>query len=548
MYKASVEKFEFVRENRILHLAQNSRMSSFASLFLIALYFFTLSNEMQISQLQVIAASCLSLCLVLRLYKAFNVQENWHLHFSMLSFFVAAGWAATFILVFSAAGSNPKVLLISFTVMAGLISSASYSLSISKRDYLLFILLILAPLFYMFNWNYQGTTFQMSGNFILGLFFLYLVQQRVILEGNWLEQVMKNFELQKMMNLFPGGIAVLRGGLYVRSNSYFEQLLKERKTSSSVVKFLEMIKQFSDEKKERRLQLEWSLPCHDVSKTHFVSVENIETFEGLETVVAVVDIDQYKKIETENTLHKAHLEQNAKMAALGVMSSGLAHEINNPLATILGRVQLMQLQIKNSAIFHDPSFPAEKFTNSLTVIDKTVKRISKIIKGLRSFARDTEGDPFEVASLQEIIETTLSFCETRIQNSGIQFDNLIQEPILIECRPTEISQVLLNALNNSFDAIANLENKWIKLESENLNGSVVIKITDSGPGISENVREKLMIPFFTTKDVGSGTGLGLSLSKGIIESHGGQFYFNHECKNTQLMIVLPYQRRQAQAS
>ena len=544
MHKINSEKAEFINLSRTMQLAKSSRIASFASLFLGPLYFAALSNQIQFSRFQILAGALLGFALLLRLIQSFQTNKNWRIHFSILSFFVAAGWASTFLLAFMEAIENPQVLLVSFSVIAGLITSASYSLAISKRDYIPFVFLILLPLLYMFNQSHLDSTFQVSGNLIIGLFFLYLLQQRATLETNWLDQRMMNFELQKMMNLFPGGIAVLKSGVYVRSNAYFEDLLKERRNSSSVVKFLELIKQFSDEKKEKRLQLEWTLPNQSVSKVHFVSVENIETLEGLETVVAVVDIDQYKRIETENTLHKAHLEQNAKMAALGVMSSGLAHEINNPLATILGRVQLMQLQIKNSAIFHDPSFPAEKFTNSLTVIDKTVKRISKIIRGLRSFARDTEGDPFEVASLQEIIETTLSFCETRIQNSGIRFDNLIQDPILIECRPTEISQVLLNALNNSFDAIANLENKWIKLETESLNESVVIKITDSGPGISESVREKLMIPFFTTKDVGSGTGLGLSLSKGIIESHGGQFYFNHECKNTQLVIVLPFQKKQ----
>lgn len=539
---------QFINESKIDHLTKGSRLSSFTSLVLVALYFAAINSITTISSYFMIACSVLFTSLMARLIYSYFSGKNWSFIFSLLSFFVSVSWSSVFLIAFSLPSESYKIILLSLIVIAGLISSSSYSLAISKRDFLGFNLFVLLPILYLFNLSDSNSTFQIIGNLIVVLFFSYLVQLRSNIEQNWFEQRMKNYELQKLMNLFPGGIAVLKSGLYVRSNTYFEILLKERKNSSSVFKFLEMIKQFSDAREEKRLQLEWTLPSQSESKIHFVSIENIETYDGLETVVAIVDIDQYKKIESENNLHKAHLEQNAKMAALGVMSSGLAHEINNPLATILGRVQLMQLQIKNSAIFHDPSFAAEKFTNSLNIIDKTVKRISKIIKGLRSFARDTEGDPFERASLKEVIETTLSFCETRIYNSGIQFDNHIQDPIEIDCRPTEISQVLLNALNNSFDAIESHDHKWIKLEAENQNDSIIIKITDSGPGISENVREKLMIPFFTTKDVGSGTGLGLSLSKGIIESHGGQFYFNHECANTQLVIVLPTRNRLVKAS
>ncbi len=108
-------------------------------------------------------------------------------------------------------------------------------------------------------------------------------------------------------------------------------------------------------------------------------------------------------------------------------------------------------------------------------------------------------------------------------------------------RPTQISQVLLNLLNNSFDAIEERAEKWIRVRFEiNSNKKIlIIKVTDSGDGIPNEIVHKMMNPFFTTKDIGKGTGLGLSISKGIIEEHGGHLIYNAQSKNTEFVVELP---------
>jgi C4-dicarboxylate-specific signal transduction histidine kinase len=232
-------------------------------------------------------------------------------------------------------------------------------------------------------------------------------------------------------------------------------------------------------------------------------------------------------IDTEGKLITA-----AKMAALGEMAGGIAHEINTPLGTIaLVADQLSEMVLENT----DPQLLAKQ----LEIILKTVKKISIIIQGLRTFSRDGSKDTLETAPLKEIIENTLSLCAEKFKHASIKVQlDPIPDDMTIQCRPVQISQVLINLLNNSHDAILSREQKWIKISVERKNDSVQISVTDSGEGISEKVRNKIFQPFFTTKDIGKGTGLGLSISKGIVESHNGQLSIDADCKNTRFVLSL----------
>ncbi len=107
------------------------------------------------------------------------------------------------------------------------------------------------------------------------------------------------------------------------------------------------------------------------------------------------------------------------------------------------------------------------------------------------------------------------------------------------CRPVQISQVLVNLLSNSFDAIEKCSEKWVKLEVQTESGWINFRIKDSGRGIPEHLMQKIMLPFFTTKEIGKGTGLGLSISKGIMESHGGKLELDPSQPNTCFILKFP---------
>lgn len=221
-----------------------------------------------------------------------------------------------------------------------------------------------------------------------------------------------------------------------------------------------------------------------------------------------------------------------KMATLGEMASGVAHEINNPLAVIAGRAALMKKRLQETT-------EAENHQVDIEKIESQVLRISKIISGLRLFSRTSDNDSKEPTSMRKIIEDSIELVEERYLKNKVKIKVLPFEDVIIVCRHIEIIQVLMSILNNAFDAVLPLETKWIQLSITKEGRQVLIRVTDSGQGIDPQVVDKMMTPFFTTKEVGKGTGLGLSIAKGIIEEHGGQLNYNDQSPNTEFIIALP---------
>lgn len=225
--------------------------------------------------------------------------------------------------------------------------------------------------------------------------------------------------------------------------------------------------------------------------------------------------------------------QKAKLTSLGEMAGGVAHEINNPLAIISGKIALLIKAIDKDQ--YDP----EEFKSSLLKISQTTDRIAKIVRSLKTFSRTNEQDPLIPTPLNEIIDQTLEICQEKFKSSPVSLTVNSIPNVKINCRESQIVQVLLNLLSNALDAVEKLDEKWVDINVMEINGEfVVIRITDSGQGIPESIANNIMLPFYTTKDVGKGTGLGLSISKGIIEDHNGKFYLDKLCPNTCFVIEM----------
>jgi signal transduction histidine kinase len=155
---------------------------------------------------------------------------------------------------------------------------------------------------------------------------------------------------------------------------------------------------------------------------------------------------------------------------------------------------------------------------------------------MKKISRDSSQDPLEDTSLNLLIEDARDFMAEKFKSREIDFIvNLPREDVIVSCRTVEISQVLLNLLNNSFQAID--DKGWVRIDVI-IEPRIRIIITDSGPGIASELQDKIFQPFFTTKDVGLGTGLGLSISRKMIEGHNGTLRLNPEAKNTQFIIEL----------
>lgn len=222
------------------------------------------------------------------------------------------------------------------------------------------------------------------------------------------------------------------------------------------------------------------------------------------------------------------LIQSAKMSALGEMAASIAHEINNPLSII----HFHATNLKESGL---PA-PAVELVEK---IDATSSRIARIVSGLRAFARGDALDELQSVPLENVINETLELCRIRQKKHRILLlvDNVPKDAFL-RCRPTQIAQILLNLLNNAFDAVENVGEPWVGVEIKVTAETITIAVADNGGGIPAEIRERIMQPFFTTKEVGKGTGLGLSIAHGIASAHGGKLQLDSS-EQTRFVLTLP---------
>lgn len=231
---------------------------------------------------------------------------------------------------------------------------------------------------------------------------------------------------------------------------------------------------------------------------------------------------------------RAQAISKAKFAAIGEMASGIAHEINNPLAVIdgLGR-QLRELEAEKRKA--NPTVLAH-----LSTIEKMVGRITAITKGLRTFSRQSDRDPLAPVVLSSLIAEAAAIFGARAEREGADFEIIAPTAHLrVSGRSSELLQVLINLLNNALDATEGMAERKVQLRVRQIDGVVELSVRDSGPGVPQALRESVFLPFFTTKEVGRGTGLGLSISKRIIEDHGGHLILDPSQPSTTFVVELP---------
>jgi two-component system, NtrC family, sensor kinase len=221
---------------------------------------------------------------------------------------------------------------------------------------------------------------------------------------------------------------------------------------------------------------------------------------------------------TEQRLLEAQIIQNDKMASIGQLVSGVAHELNNPLTSIAG---LAELLLERPA---HPELPREH----LRVIHDQAERAGRIVRNLLTFAR--KGVPEQAAvDLNDVVSRTSLLIVYELQLHGIELTSEVSpDPVIVLGDRYELQQVLLNLVTNAVQAVAGLEPgkpRGITLSTTRSNGEAVLGVRDTGLGVPKHLAPYLFTPFFTTKGPGEGTGLGLSLSYGLVKAHGGTLTF-----------------------
>jgi two-component system sensor histidine kinase DctS len=252
-------------------------------------------------------------------------------------------------------------------------------------------------------------------------------------------------------------------------------------------------------------------------------------------VAIVQDVTVARESEKLAAEQSVKMINSSKLATLGEMAAGLAHEINNPLFVIHGRAERLR------ELAQDKTLDLPKVIQAAEIIEATSMRLSKIVRGLKNLSRDGEKDPIEEVSVLKLFTENAELCFQRFKDTGIDLQiDKVDKNLIIECRPAQISQVILNLLNNAHDAVfTDASTKWVRLGALVFEDQIQISVTDSGAGIRADLLEKIFRPFFTTKKVGSGTGLGLSISRTIVESHQGTLVLDQTSKATRFVCTFP---------
>lgn len=267
--------------------------------------------------------------------------------------------------------------------------------------------------------------------------------------------------------------------------------------------------------------------------TIFALVLNIG-FAGvaLSTYIEMTKRRHDKILETILNERNNRLLGQSKYSELGMMSAGIAHEINNPLAVIQARTtQLLR-------IYRD-SNKQQDISDGLQQILYTSERINRTIQGVREFVHQDEKGPMSEIELKALVDDVLAFCGQRMKNHGINLRFYGLENFSVIGNKIQLEQVILNLLNNSFDAIEYLPDKWIEISAHQTGDKVQVYVKDSGNGIPPEIASRIMEPFYSTKDLGKGTGLGLALARGIAEKHGGTLQYLSNTAHTTFMLELP---------
>lgn len=251
------------------------------------------------------------------------------------------------------------------------------------------------------------------------------------------------------------------------------------------------------------------------------------------------DITELKNAQRTIFEQESQLVNASRLSAIGEMAAAITHEINNPLGVILGRAEMIQTLSAKGAL------DQEKLARLIETILVTGKRIEKIVRSMKSLSHHgTESEPFLQCQVREFVTDALELCTQRFLNHGIKLiAPSVDERLTIECRNHEIVQVLVNLLNNAFDAVQTLDERWVELAITDEGENVLFSVTDSGGGISPEIQAKLFEPFFSTKRVQYGTGLGLSISKNVISKHGGELTLDTHSHHTKFMFRLPKVQR-----
>lgn len=277
---------------------------------------------------------------------------------------------------------------------------------------------------------------------------------------------------------------------------------------------------------------------YDITLLKKTEQELIRYQEHLEELVEEKTLQLEQEAAERIRAEKAALSAQ-KLADLGMLTTGVAHELNSPLQSILTWSEVLLLALRKNALDQETVSLVKEHLNN---IKESVLRCSKIVSSLRYYAH-THHLEYKTCQLDEILEDTLVLIDHQLNDLSIRVETEIQGDLPeFYCMRYQISQLLVNLLINARDAVGEHGEIKVTLAHHPDPGMFEIRVEDSGEGIHPEIEEEIFKPFFTTKEVGQGTGLGLFIVSGIVEAHGGEIQVESELgTGTEFIITFPEQ-------
>lgn len=240
----------------------------------------------------------------------------------------------------------------------------------------------------------------------------------------------------------------------------------------------------------------------------------------------------FKLLEEKNI----QIISQSKMAAIGELAGGIAHEVNNPLQIVHGLNSTIRKKIKKENF--DKKLVLEDLDKSID----TIERIARIIKGVKRMSYEGSEIDVQAFKVEDVVNNIISLIKEGFNSKGIEIKHEEAgslENIYVEADEVSISQVFMNIISNAKYVVLEQEEKWIQVLTYNKENFIYFEISNSGDKIPSEVAARIFEPYFTTKKIGQGTGLGLSISKDIMMKYKGDLYLKESCLHTTFVIKLP---------
>lgn len=382
------------------------------------------------------------------------------------------------------------------------------------------------------------------------------------------EELKVNYQKQKIINK---KLYLSRKQLEVNNSRLQESEGKLLKSSEEQIKINEQLIGAQAELNDAYKKLQTSeIEIRELADKQLQ--DNEKLFLAEKKIKETLKKEQKSKEELNNAINslkntQSQLVHSEKMASLGQLTAGIAHEINNPINFIssgmisikMSTESLKEIVEEYSRLDEEGADPADVLENirelkedheyeeMMDELDELIKDVNygvtrtiEIVKGLRVFSRLDE-EEVKVANVNENIDATLTLLRNKTKNK-IKMSKFYDDKMNdIECYPGQLNQVFMNILNNAVQAMPDdKKDGEITIYTEEAKDNVVVRIKDNGVGIPDDIKNRIWEPFFTTKAVGEGTGLGMSITYGIVEKHGGKIELTSEIgKGTEFAIILP---------